>query len=95
MGTTLAHTHAILMPTRAVSNVGMDLAYAKLVPTSDWHTCCYPCKTRANSGRYHKSPQDATYAKPMPTLGASRVGTNVATCKSCAKCWTGGRVDSC
>ena len=57
MGTTLAHTHAILMPTRAASNVGMDLAYAKLVPTSDWHTCCYPCKTRANLWRrqcWHK-----------------------------------------
>jgi len=48
MGPTLAHTHAILMPTRAASNVGMDLAYAKLVPTPDWHTCCYPCKTHAN-----------------------------------------------
>ena len=80
MGPTLAHTHAILMPTRATSNVGMDLAYAKLVPTCD----------AARVGTYV-----ATHAKPMPTLGASRVGTNVATCKSCAKCWTGGRVDLC
>jgi len=38
MGTTLAHTHAILMPTCAATNIGTDVAYL-------WRTSC---KTRAN-----------------------------------------------
>ena len=34
MGTTLAHTHAILMPTHAASNIGTDVAtHAKPMPT--------------------------------------------------------------
>jgi len=63
-----------------------------------WHGSCL-CKTRANFRLAHlllpmqDSCQLVTppvlaqmlhHAKPMPTLGASRVGTNVATCKSCA-----------
>jgi hypothetical protein len=50
-GPTLALTLCQRLTSRADygwPNVGMDLAYAKLVPTSDWHTCCYSCKTRAN-----------------------------------------------
>jgi len=58
MGTTPAHTHAILVPTRAASSVGMDLAYAKLVPTS--------ATTRVGM-------DVATQAKLVPTLGAARV----------------------
>ena len=95
MGTTLAHTHAILMPTRAASNVGMDLAYAKLVPTSDWHACCTHARLVPTCDAARVGTDVATHAKPMPTLGAPRVGTNVATCKSCANVGPGGRVDSC
>ena len=36
MGTTLAHTHAILMPTCAATNIGTDVApHARLVPTCE------------------------------------------------------------
>ena len=73
MGTTLAHTHAILMPTRAASNVGMDLAYAKLVPTSDWHTCCTPAKPVPTLDTTRVGMDVATQAKLVPTLGAARV----------------------
>jgi len=80
MGTTLAHTHAILMPTHAATNIGTDVAtHAKPMPTCD----------AARVGT-----DVATHAKPMPTLGASRVGTNVATCKSCANVGRGEGVDS-
>jgi len=69
MGTTLAHTHAILMPTRASANIGTDVApHARLVPT------CDAARVGTNV---------VTHAKPMPTLGAPRVGTLVATQESC------------
>jgi len=73
MGTTLAHTHAILVPTRAASNVGMNLAYAKLVPTSDWHRCCIPAKLVPTLVTARVGMDVATQAKLVPTLGATRV----------------------
>jgi len=72
-GPTLAHTLAILVPTRAASNVGMDLAYAKLVPTSDWHRCCTPAKLVPTSATTRVGIDVATQAKLVPTLGAARV----------------------
>ena len=84
MGTTLAHTHAILMPTRAATNIGTDVAtHARLVPT------CAASRVGTDV---------ATHAKLMPTMGASKVGTLVATQGSCQlsdKCWTGEGVDLC
>jgi hypothetical protein len=49
MGTTLAHTHANLMPTHAAANIGTLVAYlwriscktrANLCGLQSWHTCC-------------------------------------------------------
>ena len=49
MGTTLAHTLAILVPTHAAPNIGTDVAYlwrtscktrANLWRRQSWHTCC-------------------------------------------------------
>jgi len=84
MGTTLAHTHANLMPTHAATNIGTDVApHARLVPTCD----------AARVGT-----DVATHAKPMPTMGASKVGTLVATQESCqlsANVDTGEGVDLC
>jgi len=77
-----------------------------------WHGSCL-CKTRANFRLAHLLlpmqdscqlvlPQELAqmlhHAKPMPTLGSSRVGTNVATCKSCANVGRGAvltRVNNC
>jgi len=84
MGTTLAHTHAILMPTCAATNIGTDVApHARLVPT------CAASRVGTDV---------ATHAKPMPTLGSARVGTLVATQESCqlsANVDTGEGVDLC
>ena len=79
MGTTLAHTHAILMPTCAATNIGTVVApHARLVPT------CAASRVGTDV---------ATHAKPMPTMGSAKVGTLVATQESCQlsdKCWHGG-----
>jgi len=73
MGTTLAPTLAILVPTRAASNVGMNLAYAKLMPTSDWHRCCTPAKLVPTLVTTRVGMDVATQAKLVPTLGAAHV----------------------
>ena len=78
------HTHAILMPTHASSNIGTLVAsHARLVPTL---------------GAPQVGTDVATHAKPMPTLGSARVGTLVATQESCqlsANVDTGEGVDAC
>jgi hypothetical protein len=62
MGTTLAHTHANLMPTQAATNVGTCFAYAIPVPT-----CVAP-----------RVGTDLAHAILMPTTAAARVGTILA-----------------